>query len=418
MFNSGRRIRLAGRWAGLLIIVALASGCLSSALAARDDYNAALAQQAATYAEEGDSLFNEGRYDEAIESYDRALEIDPQLQAVWYQRGECYRLKGDYEAAIGDFGQSLEIEPRYLQALASRGESYRAVGRYDEALADLDEAIRQDPDYGWAHASRGETHRQLEDYEQAVADFSEAISRNPDYPWALGRRGESYRMLGDFGPAIADLDRTIELWPDDPYAYASRGETHRQLGEYAAAIVDLERAIELDPDYQWAIERRDDVVAEMEGQTTGGGEVSEPAGAPAPPVARSALPLVAVLDFRVENLPAADGKLIVDLLSSALIGTRRFRVLDRGQQENILKEIEFSYSGCVDERCQLQIGRMLAAEKIVVGSLGRVGGRYILNVRLLQVESGEALASSYQVFASLEDLVDGCPAVAFALSEE
>jgi len=385
-------------------------------VSAQQQADSANAAQAENDFQEGELLFEEGDHAQAIERYERALELDPQHAQAWYRKGEIQRLQGVYEEAIESLSRALEIDPNHLSALASRGESYRAAECYDEALADLDEALRQDPEYAWAYASRGETHRQLENYEQAVEDFSEAISRDPDYPWALGRRGESYRMLARYEEAIADLDRTIELWPEDAYAYASRGQAHREIGEYELALADLDRAIELDTDYQWAMDRREELLAEMEGG-------AEPVAAgPAAPAASSAdratLPLVAVLDFRVENMAAADGKLIVDLLSSALIGTRRFRVLDRSQQESILKEIEFSLSDCVDERCQLQVGRMLSADKIVVGSLGRVGGRYILNAKLLQVQTGEALGSSYQVFPSLDALVDGCEQVAIALSED
>jgi tetratricopeptide (TPR) repeat protein len=408
-------VRSALRWAALVSLVILTGGCMSLAVSAQQKADEANAQQAETYFQEAELLYEQGDHAQATERYDRALELDPQRQDAWYKKGEIQRLQGVYEQAVESYGRALEIDPGYVTALGGRGESYRALGRSDEALADLDEAIRLDPEYAWAYASRGETWRGLEDYEQAVADFSEAISRDPDYPWALGRRGESYRMLGRHEEAIADLDRTIELWPEDSYAYASRGQAYREIGEYELALADLDRAIELDGNYQWAMDRREELLAEMSGEEAPADGSAAPATS-APD--RGVLPLVAVLDFRVENIAASEGKLIVDLLSSALIRARRYRVLDRSQQESILKEIEFSLSDCVDERCQLKIGQMLSAEKIVVGSLGRVGGRYILNAKLLHVQTGEALGSAYQVFASLDALVDGVEQLAVSLSEQ
>jgi TolB-like protein len=123
-----------------------------------------------------------------------------------------------------------------------------------------------------------------------------------------------------------------------------------------------------------------------------------------------------VLDFRIENLPPADGGLILDVLTSALVQTRRFRVLERGRLEAVMKEIEFSHSDLADKERQLEIGRMLAADQIVAGSLGRVGERYVISAALLDVQTGETLSSAHSIHRSLEEVVDGCADLAAALT--
>ncbi len=125
--------------------------------------------------------------------------------------------------------------------------------------------------------------------------------------------------------------------------------------------------------------------------------------------------IITVLDLSVENMSASDGKLITDLLSSALISTEQYRVIDRSQRETILNELSFSLSGCADESCQLELGKLLAADGIVVGSIGKIGSRYVLNIKLLGVETSEAVATSYKIFNSLEDLVDGSEEIAMSL---
>ena len=234
---------------------------------------------------------------------------------------------------------------------------------------------------------------------------------DPEYQWALARRGETYRMTSDHPRSLADLNRAIELAPGDSYPYASRGQVYRDMGEQDKALADFDKAIEIEPDYKWAKERREELYAELAGA---GEEPREgaPAALPSGP-----LPLITVLDFSIENMPKSDGRLIVDLLFSALVSARRFRVLDRGQRDNILKEVEFSLSVCADEKCQLEIGRLLAADRIVVGSLGKVGQRYILNAKMLDVRTGEAMSTAYKLFGTLEELVDGAENVALVLSE-
>jgi len=68
---------------------------------------------------------------------------------------------------------------------------------------------------------------------------------------------------------------------------------------------------------------------------------------------------------------------IITLLSSALFRTDKFTVIDVGQWAAILSEMEFSNSGCSDESCQLEIGKLLSSEMIVVGDITKVGSRYL-----------------------------------------
>ena len=97
----------------------------------------------------------------------------------------------------------------------------------------------------------------------------------------------------------------------------------------------------------------------------------------------SKLKLITVLDFESANIPEQETYVLVDLLSSALFESRQFRVLDRTQREGILNEIEYSYEDCVDEACQIEVGKLLSADYIVVGSLANISSRYIFNTKLI-----------------------------------
>jgi TolB-like protein len=127
------------------------------------------------------------------------------------------------------------------------------------------------------------------------------------------------------------------------------------------------------------------------------------------------LPVITVLDFQISGISKIEATVFVDYLSSYVIDTQLFRVIDRTQRESILKEIEFSYNECSDENCQLEIGKLLSANNIIVGSLGQVASRFILNIKLIDVETGEAVSSSSQRFSSMNDLIDNCEFVVYKL---
>lgn len=129
-------------------------------------------------------------------------------------------------------------------------------------------------------------------------------------------------------------------------------------------------------------------------------------------------PIITVLDFTTEDVSKSEMRSIINVLSSNLFKTDAFTVIDVSQREMILEEMEFSMSGCTDESCMLEVGRMLAAEAIVVGNLGKVGSRYVLTIKMLETETGRTLQSTDGRYANLDDLLDGVTILAYELAEK
>jgi TolB-like protein len=121
---------------------------------------------------------------------------------------------------------------------------------------------------------------------------------------------------------------------------------------------------------------------------------------------------ITVLDFSLQNLSASDGKLIVDVLERAIVRTNRYQVIDRAQREELLQEIQFSYEGCQSEECQQEIGKLLSSDRILVGSLGKVGSRAIIRLELIDVQAGSTIYMADHVYPSIDELVDACPSIA------
>lgn len=62
------------------------------------------------YGMKGLALMKFGRYDEAVECFDKALEIDPSLAYVWMNRGNALDDWGEHKEAIKSYRNALEIE--------------------------------------------------------------------------------------------------------------------------------------------------------------------------------------------------------------------------------------------------------------------------------------------------------------------
>jgi len=107
------------------------------------------------------------------------------------------------------------------------------------------------------------------------------------------------------------------------------------------------------------------------------------------------LPMLAVMPLAGQGIDSVSAMIVTDALTDEFMRSSSVRVMERSQMEKILKEQGFQQSGlCEVSECAVQIGRLLAIDKMVVGSVGKLGDSYILTARLVDVGSGELLGSS------------------------
>lgn len=118
-------------------------------------------------------------------------------------------------------------------------------------------------------------------------------------------------------------------------------------------------------------------------------------------------PRITILNLEPRNLPETDGLILTELISSSIIKTGRYQVIEAGQRNRVIEESRFTLSGLTEEN-QIEIGKMLSAKRLVAGSISRLSGKVILNIRILDIETGETLFATYKVYGSLEEVIDDC----------
>lgn len=102
-------------------------------------------------------------------------------------------------------------------------------------------------------------------------------------------------------------------------------------------------------------------------------------------------PNIAVLDFSPsEGIRPSELQMIADRMETELIRTNSFNVLERRNIGAILQEQGLQQSGvCNDAECQVKVGQLLGVDKILTGSLGKVGQVYTLNMKIIDVTTGK-----------------------------
>jgi tetratricopeptide (TPR) repeat protein len=169
---------------------------------------------ATAYKNRGNAHDDEGRYEQALEDYARAIETNPQDAEAYNGRGTTHIAQERYRLAVEDFDQAIRINPSSPVALGNRCFAKAVLGELEQALSDCNEAFRIKRSYPAAHASRAITYLKLKRYDDAIADYTALLKSQPDNPYALFGRGVARRMKGDARGGDGDVAAAASIKPD------------------------------------------------------------------------------------------------------------------------------------------------------------------------------------------------------------
>jgi protein O-mannosyl-transferase len=162
--------------------------------------------------------------------------------------GDLLYHQGRVEEAIAHFQKALEIQPKYAQAHHHLGCALLAHGRVDEALAHFRKALELRPNHAETHNNLGVVLRQQGQLENATAHFQKALELRPDYAEAHNNFGLALRRQGQPENAIAHFQKALELRPNNAEAHNNLGVALRQQGQLADAMAHFQKAIAIQPD--------------------------------------------------------------------------------------------------------------------------------------------------------------------------
>jgi TolB-like protein len=115
---------------------------------------------------------------------------------------------------------------------------------------------------------------------------------------------------------------------------------------------------------------------------------------------------LAVLDFEQKGNYESDdvGKMIAEWLTTHLVETGRFDIVERRLLNKVLAEQSIGASGIVDPNSASQLGRVLGVKTIITGSLSNYGGIIDINARLINVETASIRTAESASTASPKEL--------------
>ena len=106
---------------------------------------------------------------------------------------------------------------------------------------------------------------------------------------------------------------------------------------------------------------------------------------------------VAILDLEAKGVSKEEASIITDRFRAHLVNTGKFKVMERSNMDKILKEQGFQQTEyCNTTECTVKIGHLLSVNTILTGSVTKLGGIYSINVRMLDVQTGQISKEEFE----------------------
>ncbi|MDR2786669.1 MAG: tetratricopeptide repeat protein [Treponema sp.] len=131
------------------------------------------------------SAHNSNRFPEAISLYSRILDMDPNptiSSLIYKHRGMANFAQSHYQDAIDDFTKAMELDGESYKAAYYRGVVKSVLQQYQAAIEDFTLSLSIHPYQSFCHFRRAQAYYHIGDYTEALADCETALSLWPDSP--------------------------------------------------------------------------------------------------------------------------------------------------------------------------------------------------------------------------------------------
>jgi tetratricopeptide (TPR) repeat protein len=197
-------------------------------------------RNAYAYDKKGIALTYLKRDDEAVEYFDKALDIDLGLASAWMHKGNALDFLGHHKEALECYDKALEIDQYYLTLLVSinKGGCFYNMEKYKEAIECFDKVLNIINSEQFPNLlillefnERGRLLYQINSYESQ----------------AYRLKGTCLSELGKYEEAMKCIDKALEIDPNNTYTWYEKGNALFGLRKYEAAIDAYGELLKIDP---------------------------------------------------------------------------------------------------------------------------------------------------------------------------
>jgi len=201
----------------------------------------------------GTSQVNCSRFEEAVATLTRAINVDPRSADAQSNLGTALSELGRYEEARRCQEKAIALKPNFPMALTNLGKTLVNLAQIGAAIAAYDRAVALKPDFADAYCYRGQALTLMNRAEEADQDFGRALSLNPRLMAAVLGKALVNVDLRNYEVALTHMNAMLAAYPAAAGVLAQRGQLYMQMAEFDKAEADFDAAIRNDPQQEPAL---------------------------------------------------------------------------------------------------------------------------------------------------------------------
>ncbi len=194
----------------------------------------------------------QGRHAEAVEAFDRVIELRPEFAPAFMGRGLSRLELRQVPEAVSDCERAVALKKDY-QNLIALGSAFAAAKRYDEAEQTLQEAQRLKPKEAAACAALGECFYEQGKFQQAAEALTKACAIDAKDADTLSMLGMCLEAMGDLKGAMARYTKASFLDPKNAMHCCRAAHTAELQGDPEGAAISYQEALRIDPECSEAL---------------------------------------------------------------------------------------------------------------------------------------------------------------------
>lgn len=180
----------------------------------------------------------------SIFTVNEILRLDPQNNDAYFLLGMNFRAMGELDRAINSFQTAVENDPEMVDAWLILGELHERNGT-GSPIQYYENALLVDPTNPQVMHSKAFYLQNNGDIPGALSVYREINEKKPQYTDAYLNAGILYMEMDSFELAFEQMNILIGVAPENPGGYYYRGMIHKAYGNYDAAQIDLQNAVNL-----------------------------------------------------------------------------------------------------------------------------------------------------------------------------